>query len=35
MKTMAEVPHREIERAIRRKKQFEQNPERHTQEIEL
>lgn len=35
MKTMAEVPYREIERAIRRKKQFEQNPERHTQEIEL
>ena len=35
MKTTAEVPHREIERAIRRKKQFEQNLERHTQEIEL
>ena len=35
MKKMTEVPHREIERTIRRKKQFEQNPEQHTQEIEL
>ena len=35
MKKIAEVPHREIERAIRRKKQFEQNPAQHTQEIEL
>lgn len=35
MKKMAEVPPQEIERAIRRKKQFEQNPEQHTQEIEL
>ena len=34
-KTTTEVPPREIERAIRRKKQFEQNPEQHTQEIEL
>lgn len=35
VKRTAEVPPREIERAIRRKKQFEQNPEQHTQEIEL
>ena len=34
-KTTTEVPPREIERAIRRKKQFEQNPEQHIQEIEL
>ena len=34
-KKMAEVPPQEVERAIRRKKQFEQNPEQHTQEIEL
>ncbi len=34
-KKMAEVPPREIARAIRRKKQFEQNPEQHIQEIEL
>ncbi|MBI1930151.1 type II toxin-antitoxin system RelE/ParE family toxin [Candidatus Poribacteria bacterium] len=34
VKKAAEVPSTEIERAIRRKKKFEQNPQRHTQEIE-
>ncbi len=34
-KKTAEVPSREIERAIRRKELFEQAPEQHTQEIEL
>ena len=35
VKKMAEVAPREIERAIRRKNQFKQNPEQHTQELEL
>lgn len=35
VKKMAEVSPREIERAIRRKNQFKQNPEQHTQELEL
>ena len=35
IKKMTEVPPREIERAIRRKRLFEQKPEQHTQEIEL
>ena len=34
-KKTAEVPPKEIERAIRRKRKFEQNPQRHTQGIEL
>jgi len=33
MKKTQEVPKREIERAIRRKKKFELSPQRHTQEI--
>ncbi len=32
-KKTQEVPKREIERAIRRKKKFELSPQRHTQEI--
>ena len=35
VKKMAAVPPQEIERAMRRKRLFEQNPEQHTQEIEL
>ena len=35
VKKMAEVSPREIERAIRRKNQFKQDPEQHTQELEL
>lgn len=35
VKKMAEVSPREIERAIRRKNQFKQNPEQHTQKLEL
>ena len=35
VKKMAEVSPREIERAIRRKNQYKQNPEPHTQKLEL
>jgi len=34
-KKTAEVPPIEISRAIERKKKFEQNPQRHTQEMEI
>ena len=34
VKKTPEVPPKEIDRAIRRKQQFEQNPQRHTREIE-
>jgi phage-related protein len=33
-KKTQQVPAIEIERAIRQKRKFEQNPQRHTQEIE-